>query len=142
LIVLDASALVELVLDTPLGRRVARCIADPAEGLHAPHLADLEVVQVLRRYVRDGLLEVAEAETAIDDYAALDLQRHDHLPLLGRVWDLRRNFSAYDAVYVALSEVLGAVLLTCDGRLARGPGMTGRVLLIQAADSNDEPHQA
>jgi predicted nucleic acid-binding protein len=138
-IVLDASALVELILDTSIGRRVADRIQDPVEGLHTPHLADLEVVQVLRRYVRDGALELAEADTAIEDYGALDLQRHDHTPLLGRIWDLRNNLTAYDAAYVALSEALDAVLLTCDGPLARAPGMAGRVLLVEAGDSYDEP---
>ena len=57
MIVLDASALVELILDTPTGQLVAGRIADPAEGLHVPHLADIEVVQALRRYVREGEID-------------------------------------------------------------------------------------
>ena len=108
MIVLDASALVELIRDTPTGQVVAARIADPAEGLHAPHLADIEVVQALRRYVREGDLDAEAAAVALDDLRALDLQRHAHEPLLGRVWDLRENLTAYDAVYVALPEVLDA----------------------------------
>ena len=67
MIVLDASALVELILDTPTGQLVAARIADPAEGLHVPHLADIEVVQALRRYVREGELDARAAEMALDD---------------------------------------------------------------------------
>ena len=136
MIVLDASALVELILHTPTGQLVATRITDPAEGLHAPHLADIEVVQALRRYVRDGKIEADAAAAALDDFRALDLQRHAHEPLLDRVWELRDNLTAYDAVYVALTEVLDGVLLTCDGPLSRAPGLAGRVVLIQAARSN------
>jgi predicted nucleic acid-binding protein len=130
-IVLDASALVELLLDTPTGRVVASRIADPALGLHTPHLADIEVVQALRRYVKDGELDSTAAADAIEDLRALDLQRHAHEPLLDRVWELRQNLSAYDAAYVALAEVLETVLLTCDGPLARAPNMARRVELVR-----------
>jgi predicted nucleic acid-binding protein len=129
-IVLDASALLELILDTPMGRLVAGRIADPAEGLHVPHLADIEVVQALRRYVREGEIDADAGETALDDLRALDLQRHAHEPLLERVWELRQNLTAYDAVYVALAEVLDGVLLTCDRQLSQAPGMSRRVMLV------------
>jgi predicted nucleic acid-binding protein len=130
-IVLDASALIELLLDTPTGQLVAARIADPTEGLHVPHLVDIEVVQALRRYVREGDLEAAAAELALDDLRALDLQRHAHEPLLERVWELRKNLTAYDAVYVALAEVLDGVVLTCDRPLSQAPGMARRVVLVQ-----------
>ena len=136
MIVLDASALVELILDTPTGHLVAARIADPAEGLHVPHLADIEVAQALRRYVREGELDVAAAEVALADFRALDLHRHAHEPLLDRVWDLRKNFTAYDAVYVALAEVLEGILLTCDRPLSRAPGMARRVVLVEAERPN------
>jgi predicted nucleic acid-binding protein len=129
-IVLDASALVELLLNTAAGQMIAMRIADPALGVHVPHLADIEVVQALQRFAKDGELGAAEAARALDDLRALDLQRHAHEPLLERVWALRHNLSAYDAVYVALAEVLDTVLLTCDGPLARAPGMTRRVELV------------
>jgi predicted nucleic acid-binding protein len=131
-IVLDASALVELVLGTPAGRIVAERIADPAVGLHVPHLADVEVAQALRRYLRDGEITPEDAAVALDDFRALDLQRHAHEPLLERVWALRSNLSAYDAVYVVLAEALDTVLLTCDGPLSRAPGMAKRVELIRS----------
>lgn len=115
MIVLDASALVELILDTPTGQLVATRITDPAEGLHAPHLADIEVVQALRRYVMEDTIDADTTGVALDDFRTLDLQRHAHEPLLERVWELRENLTAYDAVYVALTKVLDGVLLTCDG---------------------------
>src|SRR4051812_39161389 len=105
IMVLDASAIIELILSTPAGRVVAARIADPAESLHAPHLADVEVAQALRRYVRERQIDEQTAATALSDLRALDLQRHAHEPLLDRVWDLRRNLTAYDAVYVALAQV-------------------------------------
>jgi len=130
-IVLDASALVELLLNTAAGRTVATRIADPALSLHVPHLADIEVTQALRRYANGGDLSVADAALAVEDLRSLDLERHAHEPLLDRVWALRRNLSAYDAVYVALAEVLDTVLLTCDGRLAHAPGVGRRVELVK-----------
>jgi predicted nucleic acid-binding protein len=131
MIVLDASAVLELLLGTELGRSIAERIADPAEGLHAPHLLDVEVAQALRRYVQSGALESEYAQAAIEDLEALDLERHSHEPLLARIWTLRGNFTAYDAAYVALAEALDAILLTCDGRLARAPGHTAKVELIR-----------
>ena len=131
MIVLDASALVELLLETPSGHRVAALIADPAIGLHVPHLADIEVTQALRRYARDGDIGTADAETAISALHSLDLQRHAHEPLLDRVWELRHHMSAYDAAYVALAEALEARLITCDGRLARAPGGRARIELVK-----------
>ena len=106
-------------------------IADPADGLHVPHLADIEVAQALRRYVSERDIDEHTAATALDDFRALDLQRHAHEPLLDRVWDLRKNLTAYDAVYVALAEVLDDVLVTCDGPLSRAPGVAGRVVLVR-----------
>ena len=110
MIVLDASALVELLLGTAEGQAVARRIADPELSLHVPHLVDLEVVQALRRYVREGEIDASDAGLMLGELRALDLQRHAHEPLLDRLWALRPNRTAYDAVYVALSEALDA----CD----------------------------
>ena len=122
MIVLDASAVVELLLDTPTGRRVAILLDDPAVGVHVPHLLDVEVTSALRRYVRDGALDREDAAAALEDLVALDFQRHSHEALVERAWALRDNLSAYDAVYVALAEALPARLFTCDRRLAKAPG--------------------
>lgn len=127
MIVLDASAVVELLLNTDTGARVARRIADPRLSLHAPHLVDLEVAQALRRYTAAGTLEGARAEHALARLLELDLERWSHEPLLGRIWDLRANLTAYDAAYVALAEVLDAPLLTLDARLAAAPGILAAI---------------
>ena len=127
--VLDASAVVELLLGTELGRAVAALVSDPATDLAAPHLVDVEVAQALRRYVRDRTLTAREA-AAFDDLRALDIERHGHEALLDRVWTLRDNLTAYDAVYVALAEALDTTVLTCDRKLARPPGLARRVVLV------------
>jgi predicted nucleic acid-binding protein len=132
-IVLDASAVVELLLNTPAGRAIATRIADPALSLHAPHLVDVEVAQALRRYAREGGIDDATARAAIGDLHELDLERHAHEPLLDRVWQLRRNLTAYDAVYVALAEALDGVLVTCDARLTRALGAARRVVLVRVS---------
>jgi predicted nucleic acid-binding protein len=131
MIVLDASALVELLLGTERGRSSAARIADAALGLHVPHLADVEIAQALRRYVREGDLDPTTAAAALENLRSLDVERHGHEPLLDRVWALRANLTAYDAVYVALAEALDSTLLTCDGRLARAPGVSKRVELVR-----------
>ncbi|MGH9518383.1 MAG: type II toxin-antitoxin system VapC family toxin, partial [Terriglobales bacterium] len=94
MIVLDASALIELILSTAKGLVLAQRIEDPELSIHIPHLADLEVAQVLRRRVHERELQEWEAEEALDDLCALDLQRHEHWPLLPRIWRLRANLTA------------------------------------------------
>ena len=130
MIVLDASAVVELVLATTAGHHVASRIADPAIALHVPHLVDVEVAQALRRIAASGDIGATEAAAAIVTLRDLPLERHRHDDLLDRVWMLRRNLTAYDAVYVALAEALGAVLLTCDRKLARATGVAAHVEFV------------
>jgi predicted nucleic acid-binding protein len=130
LIVLDASAVIELLLNTDNGGIVAGRIAAPAESLHAPHLLSVEVAQVLRRYVATGSVPANVALEALDDLAVLDIARYAHEPLLRRVWDLRANVTAYDATYIALAELLDAPLLTFDRRLAGTPGHGAVVELL------------
>jgi predicted nucleic acid-binding protein len=130
LIVLDASAAVELVLRTPLAEHIAALVLDATEQLHAPHLIDIEVAQVLRRLAQSTELTPARAALALADFGDLAIERHAHGVLLRRVWSLRTVMSAYDASYVALAEALAARLVTCDGRLARAPGHTAEIELI------------
>jgi predicted nucleic acid-binding protein len=130
-IVLDASALLEFLLQTPLGTRVeARLFRDDDE-FHAPHLVDVEVTQGLRRLVRMGEVSPNRAAEAIADLADLDLHRHAHLDLLSRAWALRENLTAYDAMYVALAEALDAPVVTCDRPLAEAPGHHARIEAIE-----------
>lgn len=101
----------------------------PGELLHAPHLIDVEIAQTLRRFHLAGSLDAARAEMALDALVDLRLVRHGHAPLLRRVWQLRGNLSAYDAMYVALAEALGAPLLTMDRRLSSAPGHNVQVIV-------------
>jgi len=120
-IVLDASAAIDWLLQTPVGRRIENRIYARGESLHAPHLIDLEIAQVLRRLVREGSISESRAGAAIDDLLALRITRYPHSVLLPGIWRCRKNLSAYDAVYVALAEEIGAPLLTRDRRLASAP---------------------
>ena len=121
MIVVDASALLEFLLQTPLGTRIEARLFREEDELHAPHLVDVEVVQGLRRLVRTGEVSPGRAEEAIADLTDLDLHRHPHLDLVGRAWKLRDNITTYDAMYVALAEALEAPIVTCDSPLAKAP---------------------
>jgi predicted nucleic acid-binding protein len=93
-------------------------------------LLDVEVAQVVRRYAANGEIDVERGRMALADLADLPLHRYPHDFLLPRVWDLRNNLTAYDAMYVALAEVLDAPLLTRDKRLAASPGHHARIELV------------
>jgi len=129
-IVLDASAALELLLVTDKGSHVVERIAAPEETLHAPHLIDVEVAQVLRRYVARRQIHEARAGQALDDLRDLDLYRYPHDLLLGRIWELRHKASAYDTAYVALAETLAAPLLTSDARLRELPHTSARIEIL------------
>jgi predicted nucleic acid-binding protein len=124
-IVLDASAAIDWLLQTAVGQKIESRIYSRGESLHAPHLLDLEVVQVLRRLVRESAVTAPRADQVIQDLLDLRLTRYPHFVFLPNIWRLRHNLSAYDAAYVALTESLGATLITRDARLAsalaRGP---------------------
>jgi predicted nucleic acid-binding protein len=131
LIVVDASALLEVLLRTEASAVVeARLFM--GETLHAPHLLDLEVAQVLRRYERAGELTARRGGEALEDLALIRIERYPHHLFLPRVWALRRNATAYDACYLALAEALDAPLVTRDGRLAGVPGHGARVEVLEA----------
>jgi predicted nucleic acid-binding protein len=127
--VLDASVILEVLLRTPDSDAIADRILSTREQLHAPHLLDLEVAQVLRRYVARGELTERRGREALDLLAIFPLTRYAHEPLLSRIWELRERLTAYDAAYVALAEALDAILLTRDQRLARITGIRARVQL-------------
>jgi predicted nucleic acid-binding protein len=131
MIVIDASAILEVLLVTPAGVRILdRIFSTTEESLHAPQLLDLEVTQVLRRYCTAGELDPERARQALGDLTDLAITRYPHPPFLPRIWELRHNVTAYDAAYVALAEVLAAPLLTGDVRLAAAPGHDATIELI------------
>ena len=130
MIVLDASVVLELLVDSPRGKRARARIPETAT-LHAPHLLDLEVTQALRRYERMGQLDSERALGALEDLADMIIARYPHEGLLPRIWALRKNVTAYDAAYLALAEALEAPLLTADGRLGAVPGHGARVEVVR-----------
>ena len=130
MIVVDASALLEFLLQTQLGKRVEARLFRSRDDFHSPHLVDVEVTQGLRRLVRVGEVSAVRAAEAIADLTDLDLYRHPHLDLLVRAWKLRANITSYDAMYVALGEALDAPVVTCDAPLAKAPGHRANIELI------------
>ena len=98
--------------------------------LAAPDLIDVETASALRRHWLAGKLGVPRFQAALGALGQLPIERFPTQPLLGRIFELRENVTAYDASYVALAEVLDAPLLTADGRLARAPGVRCQVQLI------------
>jgi predicted nucleic acid-binding protein len=129
-IVVDASAILEVLLQTRAAERVMDRLFGRPQTFHAPHLIDVEVLQVLRRYVAGREIVPVRAEEALAVFSAIPLERYSHELLLGRMWQLRRNLTAYDASYVALAELLEVPLLTRDARLVRSTGHHAEIELI------------
>jgi len=129
-IVLDASVVVELLLQTDGAAAISRRLFRSRDTFHAPHLLDVEVTQVVRRYVVRGEITADHGRAMLDVLEDLPLTRYPHPPLLARIWELRHNLTAYDAVYVALAEGLRAPLLTRDEGLAATTGLRAAIELI------------
>jgi predicted nucleic acid-binding protein len=130
LIVVDASALIDVFLRAPLSERLQARLFVAGESLHAPHLVDIEFAQAMRRHVASGGVTLVRATEALQDMASLRLRRYPHGRFLDRVWELRHNLTAYDASYVALAEALDAPLVTRDRKLAVAPGHRARIELL------------
>lgn len=130
MIVVDASALLEVLLRTPAAKAVEDRLFAPHQTLHAPHLLDVEVAQVIRRYSANGDIDSERGRIALTDLADLSLRRYQHDFLLPRIWALRHNLTAYDAAYVALAEALETPLLTRDKRLAAAAGHHAQIELL------------
>lgn len=126
MIVIDASAAVLGLMNDGEARAMLE-----VEAVVCPHLADSEVVHAFRSQVLRGDLDVVVAERMIDVWQRLGLERVGVTGILGRVWELRENLSAYDATYVALAEALESPLVTADGRLARAPGPRCAITVVR-----------
>lgn len=127
MIVVDASVVLDLLLNTPASAAVRRRLFRTGETIHAPYLLDIEVLQVIRRFWLARSIDESRAAEAIEDYLDLSIERYPHELLVARIWELRQNLTAYDASYIALAELLRAPLLTADRRLAKAAGILATV---------------
>jgi len=128
-LVTDAGVWVRALVDEAPGDPIrSLLVVEPVVA--APELIDLEFTNVLRGLVAKGSIALRDAELALAEFLQAPIQRHTHLSLLPRVWQLRQNLTAYDAAYVALAEALGVDLLTIDRGIGRSPGMRCRVVLV------------
>ncbi|MFJ4439768.1 type II toxin-antitoxin system VapC family toxin [Streptomyces sp. NPDC088923] len=130
MIVLDNSVLVSLHYEEgPQGKAARERLRGMTE-VYAPALIDLEFINVTRSLLRAGKVTEHMADRAMRKLPSFPIRRVKHEGLLLRVWELRHNYSPYDASYIALAEQLGATLLTGDARLQRGTGKRCAVELI------------
>lgn len=120
MIVLDASVVVELLTNGALADSIRNDLAGRDESFLAPHLIDVEAMSALRRLAAGQRIDSHRSGQFLADLADLPAERYSHTPLIDRIWELRHNFSAYDAAYIALAEATGAVLYTCDEKLRTG----------------------
>ncbi len=131
MIVVDASCLYEVVIDTPRAEAIRQRLAlDPDQA--APHVVDVEVFGLIRRDRLSGTLDATFAALAVEDLAAWPGERYGHRALLARAWDLHPHVRGWDAMYVALAEALSATLVTLDRRLARAQGLRCPVEVVPA----------
>ena len=130
MIVIDASAMLEVLLRTALAAAIEARVLASDERLHAPHLLDVEVTQGLRRLTLLKEITAYRAQEALDDYNGFIVERSPHQDLLPRVWQLRNAMTAYDGIYVALAEALNVPLLTCDAKLGRSHGHRAKIEIV------------
>jgi predicted nucleic acid-binding protein len=130
LIVLDASAAVEILLSLPrAGPQLRERVARTGETLHVPHVFDLEVLAAIRRHALRGALSKRRARAALRALDDLRAIRYSHVPLRPRIWELRENVTPYDAAYLALAEALPGPLVTVDAALAGAAGARAEIEL-------------
>jgi len=120
MIVLDASVVVELLTNGALADSIRNELAKRDESFLVPHLIDVEVLSALRRLAAGQRIDSHRSAQFLAGLAALPAERYSHIPLAGRIWELRQHFTAYDAAYIALAEATGSILYTCDEKIRRG----------------------
>lgn len=120
MIVLDASVVVELLTNGRWADSLRSELARRNDSLIVPHLLDVEVPSALRRLVAGQRIDAHRMDQLLTELAMLPADRYAHTPLLTRIWELRHNFTCYDAAYIALAEITGSVLYTCNAKLGKG----------------------
>ena len=131
--VIDASVVAHLLLDLPLARAAEEHVLSAREPAQAPDLLNVEVLHVLRRHEQRGLITEARSREALDDLLILPIAHYPTSALVDAAWSLRRNFTAYDAMYLALAEALGTSLVTADGPLAAAARARSAVKVVLLA---------
>jgi predicted nucleic acid-binding protein len=127
-LVIDASALVELLIQSPRATAIESAIGD--RRLIAPDILNVEALQSLRGLQRGGALTEDRAAAAVRRLVESRVARVPTQALLHEAWSLRHNLSAYDACYVALARTLGCPLLTADGPLSRAPDLGVTTIVV------------
>lgn len=130
MIVLDASVVVEVLVKGALGESIIDVLETNSQQWIVPHLLDVEVASALRSLTAGRQIDAHRSRQLLTDLAEFPAARYPHTPLLGRIWELRHNFTAYDAVYIALAEATNSVLYTTDEKLSKGH--RARVALLTA----------
>jgi predicted nucleic acid-binding protein len=120
MIVLDASVVVELLTNGALADSIRNDLSGRDESFVVPHLIDVEVVSAIRRLAAGQRIDAHRSDQFLTGLAALPAERYPHTPLVGRMWELRHSFTAYDAAYIALAEAMNALLYTSDQKLCEG----------------------
>lgn len=133
MLVIDASAVLELLLTTSKSEGVREEILESGGKLAAPHLLDLEVAHALARYRAVGEVTAERGKEALRDLKQLPIARYPHEPFLDRIWELAEEVSVDDAVYCALAMELSVPILTCDPTLTLRAGQRVQVVLVEAA---------
>lgn len=131
MIVIEASAVVDALVDDPASPELLALLAD--EELHAPALLDFEVASALRGHLFGGLLDQVRVDEALSDFAALRIERHSMTHALGHMLDLRENLTAYDAAYVVLALGLEVPLVTSDKKMQEATRLGVQVQLFPAS---------
>jgi predicted nucleic acid-binding protein len=127
-VVIDSSALVDLVAQTDRAPAVAQAVG--ATDMVAPDVVNPEALSVLLRLERTGTLSARRAVQAVDDLMDAPVRRFSTLPLLAEAWTLRANVSAADACYVVLARILRCPLVTADRKLSRAPGLGVPLIVV------------
>lgn len=129
MIVLDASVVVELLTNGAMADTIREKLAGCDESFLVPHLIDIEVISALRRLTGSQRIDSHRCAEFLAGLASLPAERYAHTPLTGRIWELRHNFTACDAAYIALAEATSSILYTCNEKLRSGH--RARVLLFK-----------
>lgn len=127
MIVADASAVLEWLLGGLKGDAVGRFLK--GEHVYVPAHLDVEIAQVSRRLAFESVITPARGRAMLGLLGEAPFRRIPLTPLLPRIWDLRKNLTAYDAAYVALAEALPALLLTFDKKIPAAPGHQAQVVV-------------